>query len=1209
MLERLRELLQTDQPEEELVLEVFAKLGFHDRPAANARFQRLKALLTDKAVRERCLEHLLLALAETPHPDVSLMHFERWLSCVGDPNLAAKFLIEQPRATEILLKLTLGSQFLTDTLTRHPESLSRLTQHRRLAEIKSQGSLYAELQAVVRHSDSLEEATRALCRQQRQELLRIAACDAFGLMDLRTVTMQLSLLAEVMIQVCLECCARDSGITPDPLCVLAMGKLGGAELNYSSDIDLIFLIETPAPEWTRLAQKIVRTLQNPTTEGFLYRVDLRLRPWGRAGELVTTRAAYQSYLRTSAENWERQALLKARVVAGNEELGTQFLREIEPIVFGIPASQVRESIRTAKSRIEADLRGSRSRADVKHGRGSIRDVEFITQALQLIHGNARPGIRSPNTLDALVRIADNDLLRADEYRSLSSGYLFLRTIEHALQLMHNTQEHAIPDDRRSLNYLARRLDFTDGDHLLAAIDRHQTAIRRVYDRHLGLAAAASEESPQLEGIDSGVVSRFRDVVAKSAALLLQTSADQPVVVSAVPLDDSHWRVVVAGVDYPGDLSMMSGLLFVYGFNIVDGIVTTGQHRGLADELTRRHRRGPGTRPRDFVNVFHVRPLVEGVEPEVWLNYQADLVQLLKLTRSGATADAQGRLVKRVAAALQYSQDEPRRLSPVEIAVDNVQHPEATILDISADDTMGFLYELSNALSLCGLDIAGVEIHSAGDRVVDRLLVTDVTTGGKILDPQRQSQLRAAIVLIKHFTHLLPRSPNPEAALWHFRELLGQILSRPNWMDELASIERPEVLSALARLLGVSDFLWEDFLRLQHANLFPLLSDLSVLETARTKAALLEEFSRECLGTSDRDLARRRLNELKDREMFRVDMRHILNKIPTFGEFSAELTDVAECVVDIAFQLAWRETAARLGEPHLDGNGPCRIAVLALGKCGGRELGFASDIELMFVYDGAGTCDGSGRAENSAFVQQLVDGFVQSIVARREGIFRIDLRMRPHGRSGNLGVTAESFRNYFAADGPAWPYERQALVKLRPIAGDAELGQQVVAWRDACVYTGEPFDFAAMLAIRERQVRQLVRGGTFNAKLSAGGLVDLEYLVQALQISHGKQHPELRITNTRLAIETLAKLGILSADEHKSIGAALSFLRRLIDALRMVRGDARNLTVPPVQGEEFEFLSRRLGYEDDTQRLQADLERHSRAVLDLQRKFHDESRSR
>jgi glutamate-ammonia-ligase adenylyltransferase len=268
-----------------------------------------------------------------------------------------------------------------------------------------------------------------------------------------------------------------------------------------------------------------------------------------------------------------------------------------------------------------------------------------------------------------------------------------------------------------------------------------------------------------------------------------------------------------------------------------------------------------------------------------------------------------------------------------------------------------------------------------------------------------------------------------------------------------------------------------------------------------------------------------------------------------------------------------------------------MTICALGKCGGRELGFASDIELMFVYSGSGETAGPKTIASAEYYDRLVREVVRAIRARREGIFEIDLQLRPYGAAGSLAAPLESFRRYFAAGGPAWGYERQALIKLRPIAGDAGLGEQVAALRDEYVYSHGGFDVVAMRAMRERQLRHLVTAGAINAKFSQGGLVDVEYIVQGLQMLHGGRDPSLRLTNTREAMAALAQAGLISAENYARLREAHAFLRRLIDALRMARGNAKDLTVPPEESEDFAFLARRLGYGDDPLRLRADLTEH------------------
>ncbi|MGE3313765.1 MAG: glutamine synthetase adenylyltransferase [Planctomycetaceae bacterium] len=1214
MFENAASLIEPSPPSDVEVERLLTSAGFSDWRAA---FRRLREMTSDEATRgplADCLPMLLMSLSEAATPDGSLINFERYAQSVSDPPALFRYLATNPRAVEILIKLFVGSQFLTEILLRNPDYLEKLTQHKRLAEFKSrQQFVEDEREATARHSD-VDRKFDALRRYQHWELLRIGACDSFGLFDLKSVTVQLALLADSLVQSCLAILAAELGVSTEGFVVLAFGKLGGEELNYSSDIDLVFLTDKDATRFWTLGQRLIKALTQATAEGFLYRVDMRLRPWGRSGALVNTVDAHVGYLQQHGMLWEKQALLKARVIAGDMPVGREFLKRVEPLVFGAPVTEVRATIRGMKEKIESELdRQGRKWGEVKSGRGSIRDIEFVTQFLQLAHGGQHREVRSFNTLDGLVRLADFGFLHADEFRRLSSGYVFLRTIEHSLQLMHYKQTHTLPSDRRELGWLARRLDYMDGDHFVRQYEQHRDAIRAIYTKYIATDGTTEAETPVLlpgGAIDprthmepSYAATFTSEEIDRHAKLLKRLGDENIVTVDAVPLPDGKWQVTIAGFDFLGDLSIICGLLFVHGFNIVSGNAFSEEqvsfrknsHSGSVEPAAAARSKEAGK----FVDVFEVEAPAEVDVSSVWTKYQEDLTALLREIRAGRQRETQGALAKRVAGALRETREPSNRLSPVEIEIDNEASPRSTVLRIRSEDTIGFLYELANALALTNVNVSRVIVMSHRDRVFDTLFVTD-PTGNKIVDPNRQRELRAAVVLIKHFTHLLPHSPNPEAALLHFQEFLEQLFEQPNWLEELSSLERSDVLDALARLLGVSNFLWQDFLRLQHENLFPVVKDIEKLGIPKTKQMLAAELDQDLAGAASQDEARKQLNAFKDREMFRADMRHILGHVSEFGAFSAELTDVAEVVVAAATRLCDAELAARYGRPQVAAGGPSRLSVCALGKCGGRELGFASDIELMFLYDEDGQTTGPEVITNAEFYQKLVENFTHAIRSRQEGIFQIDLRLRPYGRAGSLAVSLDAFEKYFGPDGAAWPYERQALVKLRPIAADELLGMRIVELRDRLIFTGEPFDTAAMRAMREKQLRQLVQAGTVNAKLSPGALVDCEYLVQGLQITYGKEQPSVRRTNTLEAMRALADCRILSPIDYRRLKDAYIFQRNLIDALRVVRGHARDLTVPPADSEEFGFLARRLGYGNDSRKFARELESWSQAVVEMGR---------
>jgi len=1205
-------LIQPGALTEEESREILRSAGFDDCETARRRLWELARNDAERRALAECLPVLLVALSDAATPDGSLVNFERYVQSVTDRGKLFRYLSSHPRAVEILVKLFVGSQFLTEILLRRPDFLQELTNHKRLAEFKSRPQLIAEATQAAEDLKTLPDKLDALRRFQHWELLRIGACDSFGLFDLKSVTVQLSLLADSLVQCSLNFVAEAMDVDPRGFVILAFGKLGGEELNYSSDIDLVFLSRADATQFWKLGQRLIQALLESTGEGFLYRVDMRLRPWGRSGALVNTLKSHLEYLRTHGRAWEKQALLKARPIAGDFAVGEEFLKQAEPHIFSTPPDAVRINIQEMKDRIEADLeKKGRIWGEVKSGEGSIRDIEFTTQCLQLIHGRDHPEVRSFNTMDGLVRLADFGFLQADEFRHLANAYAFLRTVEHALQLMHHKQTHSLPDHSRELAYLARRLDFPDARHFLSHYERHCDAVRRIFEKYV-LSDDSTAGSPHDEAepeslpdhrslMEPTYADAFsEEQIARHAELLDRLSAENLVEVEAEEISAEHWRVTIVGFDHIGELSLMCGLLFVYGFDIAEGDVFTAEHAAGDRSF---HKRDSGSRgssvatDRKFVNVFTVRPPLEVVPPKIWTRYKDDLTELVQLIRAGKTGEANGTLAKRVAGALRDVVSESTALLPVTVEIDNESDERTTTLQIHADDTIGFLYELTNALAVTGIEIERVVIRSVGNRVADTLFVTD-EHGAKITDPNKLRELRAAVVLIKHFTHLLPRSPNPEKALLHFREFLEQSFQKPDWIDDLSSLENPDVLKALAKLLGVSSFLWEDFLRLQHDNLFPVVKDVEALSECKSKDDLTAALQAELKGQDDLEGRRRTLNAFKDREMFRIDMRHILGHVGEFGQFAAELSDLADVVVTAAYRICDEQLRSRYGAPMRESGGECPISVCALGKCGGREMGFASDVELMFIYEGNGRTAGTEVITNLEYYQKLVECFTQTIRARREGIFQIDLRLRPYGRAGSLAVSLAAFQSYFAEDGAAWPYERQALVKLRPVAGDAEFGRRVKALSEELIFDGEPFDVVAMRAMREKQIRQLVKAGPFNAKLSPGGLVDCEYLVQGLQISYGHLDEELRSPRTRDALAALKRLGILNERQYTKLLDAYIFLRRLIDALRMVRGNARDLAVPAVHDEEFQFLARRLGYGHDVRQLQRDLEMHSGNVLEL-----------
>ena len=1176
--DRLLRPAGTDEGE---LLDALAEMGFVDPVSAKADWLEIVETAGENGLSESLLASLLGVMAHNAAPDTSLRNLRRCLASWDDPSGWLTFLSQRSRAVEILIRLLVNSQFLTELVLKHPDYLRRLTESRRLAEVRSRDEFLTDLRLAACEAES--DAIDAIRRTQRWELLRIAACDCFGLMDLRRITLQLSLLADATIQAVLEVAtegvARSVSGSGVPLTVVALGKLGGEELNYSSDIDLLFLSENPDAGTLKIAQQLVRELGRMTGEGFLYRVDMRLRPWGRSGPLVADVAAYGEYLETHAAPWELQSLVKARVVAGDRSVGDRVLADVSRLIVEKKQSDHRETVREMKRRIEESLpRELREYGEVKSGVGSIRDIEFVTQFLQLQNAEEHPEILGTNTLRSLAALAAAGCLRAEEYRKLSNGYLLLRAIEHSLQLMHNKQVHALPADEGELAYLARRLDFDDSDRFVKHYAEHCHEIREVFDRVLGGTLDVADPV----GVPSFDEPLYLEVFgaeqrARHETLLGELDRFGMAMVEPVWLEDGRAELTVVAFDSQGLLAAISGLLVVHGVEILNGHAFTLEVPG-----------GPSR----CVDTFEVR-LPEGCNWDVlWSRYHGDLIEFVEASAAGKREEALSVLTEQVARSVSRVTDVSGSLLPVEIDIDNEASDEVTVLTIRADDTIAFLYGCAHALSLAGILVRRVVIETQGTRVRDRLDVVD-SDGGKLTDPKQMQELKTVVVLTKQFTHLLPKSPNPLSALRQFRELLSSLMEQDDWSASVATLEKPEVLSTLARVLGVSEFLWEDFLRLQHETLFPLLDDVATPRKTPSLSELSASLSDQISGCDSREARIDCLNVFKDKEMFAADMRHILWPGRAFGQFSQELGHVAECVVAHAVDLCCQAVSDRLGVDP-----PGRMAIVGLGKFGGRELGFASDIELVCIYDDSGVEAVPGVVSAAEFYCRVVERLRTTIRSNRAGVFELDLRLRPHGQAGPLASSLATFSAYYQGEGTAWPFERQALVKLRAVAGDPGLGDEIQTLRDSWIYCDDVFDVAAMRGMRDRQVRQLVRAGTFNAKLSPGGLVDCEYLVQGLQLEHGHRFRDVRTTNTLEAIDALLGRQLVDQDAWGHLREAYVFHRRLIDALRVVRGDARDLAVPPSESPEFTFLARRLEIDGSPAGLARAIDRHAGLVEEL-----------
>jgi len=435
-------------------------------------------------------------------------------------------IVKKPSAEQarILASLLAGSQMAGELLAAHPAWLAPLLEPGALQHPRREQGLRREMEQWLKPCLAREEIEAAFVKLRefkQREMLRIAARDLARLGGALEITREISDVADVclgaVLRLCLQPLTRRLGqpfhLAPDGswkathFCVLGLGKLGGQELNYSSDVDIMFVYSEeghvfktpPRPReesgksmashvfFTRLAESMIAEISRLTAQGALYRVDLRLRPEGPAGPLVRSLASFETYYAQWGQTWERMMLIKARPVAGDAELGAEFLEMVQP--FRYPRSLGEGTFRgvtAMKSRLENEVvKPGELERNVKLGRGGIREVEFIVQTLQMLHAGRQPFLQGAATVPTLEKLASYRLLSAEDAKALGEAYLFLRDVEHRLQMEAGQQTHTIPTARQARERLARAMGFASLAAFEGARQAHARQIRRLYEKTLG----------------------------------------------------------------------------------------------------------------------------------------------------------------------------------------------------------------------------------------------------------------------------------------------------------------------------------------------------------------------------------------------------------------------------------------------------------------------------------------------------------------------------------------------------------------------------------------------------------------------------------------------------------------------------------------------------------------------------------------------------
>ena len=992
----------------------------------DAIVRSLQELATDDSDTQSGFSAIVIRVLEaalnSPNPETALNHFSRFAEVVFNRRWLYRLLQDAPFLLDPVIFCFGASTYLSETLIRNPEYFYDIIDANVMGGVKTSEMMYEELGRSLSRFESVDQKLRVLRRYKRRETLRIGLCDLLKAVDVKTTTWELSNLAEAALQHCYEI-GRDQvmqpkygtplnedGDAPCRFAIIGMGKLGGYELNFSSDIDLIFVYSDDATTDTgtenseyfaRFCEFIIKAMSEITPEGYVFRVDIRLRPESSAGVIIRSMESYESYYEGWGDLWERQALIKARPVAGDMAFGAEFIRMIQPFVYqryldGVTLGEIKADIGRTKVRIEDRLvgEGANLAKHVKLGPGGIRDIEFTVQCLQMIHGANRKSLCSHNSLEAISALKANELLTAEDADALSAAYRFLRSVENGIQVEADQQRYSVPEGASEERELARRVGYEHTPERDALV-----AFRKDYGKH---------------------TERVRAIFQKITATTIESE---------------------------------------------DGL---------------------------------------------------DISVLL-------------------------SEEDPKQLETFLSAFrfENVR------------ESQRLLRRLAN-----GGD--GIQFSPSVRRTFFKLAPT--------------------------LLNVLRESPNPDMALRYLSAFTDKVGARSSYYTMFA--EKPSTLEVLTRVCGTSLYLAD--MLIASPELFDLLTVPTLVERSKT---LVEKQSEALQIVAEAPVGRTfpMLRRYKNDEIWRIALRNILGNatLPTTTE---ELSDLAETVLQAIYSEIEAEFCEEHGTPLNPDGTPATFAIVAMGKFGGRELNFSSDLDVMYVYSEDGeTTEGMPNVEFFGAVGlELVNRLAGS---QGMGIYEVDLRLRPYGTGGAIALSLAGYRNYYANTGEVW--ERQALTRARVVAGDIEgVGNRFLEIAHDFCYGGSltSEEIAQIVHTRKRKEAQATRrpstrrrgrGKTqtpvANVKSGYGGLVDIEFAVQTLQLVHGGEAPSIRVQNTPLAIAKLHDIGVLTAAQRDELSEAYLYLRRVENALRIVHD--RALDALPKNRTELAQLARRLGYEE------------------------------
>ena len=1062
---------------------------------------------------------------------------------------------------------------------------------------------------------SVNDFRKELRDVKNREMINIFVNDALGYDDFALTVKKISFLAEITTGLAFKYCGLD-----DFLNVIAMGKLGGEELNYSSDIDLFFILNEdvilPSKEILKRIRSFIGIMHNLDENGFVFKIDLAIRPEGSSGFLYSKFNSFCNYFKNRAKEWEFQALIKSRWLLGSEKIKNQFEDFKKEIIYNeknFKSKKYLENIRRMKLRIEENIKLNEKGYTLSKGfnlklaSGGIRDIEFFIQFLQLQHGLFSPSLNTTNTLKALEKLKMLKVIEESEAKKLANNYVFLRRLEHYLQIEAFVAVRNFPTSLEGKERLVAILNSNPKNHykvttlearLERVVEENQTIFYKLF--HLTLNFISKIENviekigrqerqiEQLKGFESDYFIHFSEKAIFNHLNLFSSLEVNQKKIAAVEFKkrDQYYLLDIVTFDVLEAFPVICGIVSTFGLSIIAGtsyLYTPIKNRDWLVEKQKisfplikliKNYNYPKTKTiKDIKNrkiicslecLFISPSFKKKFVLESFVKKVNDYFHLLKTKKNQIVLE---RIFLETLEFNRYKKN-LGYFKPIFIDIDNGFHPFYTVLNIRSEDSFLFLFQFTKSFIFQEIYIVKVKIKTLKNEIKNTFYLTH-HNGEKITDKDKIWQLKNILHFIMYFSFYLFKAPNPFLALTQFTKMINLFKEDyPKLMTNFFSDSG--VLSELAKVLGTRENIFENFFSLNYASLKAL--NLSKNQELDFKSDY-KKFKKKNKNLAENKI----LNDYKDKTLFNLDM-NFLSKGggKKFEEFCFNLSNLADFVIKKAFKIAW-DKAKEL--PHFSSIKRFNFVILGLGKWGGQELGYASDIEMLFVYQRNEKKIDSDLLRR--FCERVLQEIKNIIKANRDGIFEIDFNLRPEGSSStNFSVAWKKFKNYYSFTSrhfsKAINFERMSLVKARVISfSHKSLVQKIEKAISDFIYDPRELDFEEMEHLRQKQIKQWVPPHKINLKFSRGGLVDIEYLVICFNIIHGRSNPKVRHANTLKSLSLLRKYDCIDKDTFFELKNSYVFLRNIINALRSVRGNAKDLILPDKDSLEMEYLSRRL----------------------------------